>query len=188
MISAIHPPGSQPGRVQVAAPTARFKKPVAITSIEEFYARALAVEHEAAARYAELGRHMAERGDAEVSSLFLRLALFERQHVQRLSAKCAGLELPPVANGDYAWIEQGTPLPEAHEFVLRMMTPRFALQLALIAERRAKAYFDSALDTVEDPELCALVRECSAEESEHIAWVQKLLDQHPRAPTPEDLD
>lgn len=159
-----------------------------IGSIEEFYANALAVEREAAARYAELGRHMAERGDAEVSSLFLRLSLNEREHAQRLAVKSAGLELPPVKSGEHAWFEQGPPLPEAHDFVLRMMTPRFALEMALQAEQRAKAYFESVLGRLDDPELLEVVKECCADEGEHIAWVESLLETHPPAPGPEDLD
>lgn len=188
MIAAIHPPGSHPGRTHAAAPAMRSETPVPFTSIEEFYARALAVEHEAAARYAELGRHMAERGEADVTALFLKLALFEREHAQRLAAKCAGLELPPVAQQDYAWFDEGPLLPEAHDFVLRMMTPRFALEMALVAEKRALAFFESMRGTIDDPALRELVCECAAEEAEHVAWVEKLLAEHPRPPRTEDLE
>jgi rubrerythrin len=67
----------------------------------------------------------------------------------------------------------------AREFVFRLMSPRDALAIALGAEKRAQAFFEWALITTADPALRVLAREMAAEESEHIALLERLLAELP---------
>jgi len=71
-----------------------------IRTPEQLYAHAIAIEREAAARYAELGERMADLGNDVVGELFLRLAQLEKAHEQALEQRAAGFELPAIAPGD----------------------------------------------------------------------------------------
>ncbi len=107
-----------------------------------FYARALAIEREAHTRYVELGVRVTDYGYDRVARLFGRLAGQAAEHAFQLSKKCEEMLIPLYAAYDYAWFDCGAPVPEARAFIYQMMTPRLALQIALRAEERGKAYFD----------------------------------------------
>lgn len=149
-----------------------------IRSVPELYACALAIEREAAARYTEFADRMAGLGNEALADLFGTLARFEAAHLDELERRTRGIALPAAPEG-HAWIEQGAPAPEARELVYRLMTPRQALAIALAAERRAQAFFESALMRAGDPAVEALAREMAAEEQEHVALVERMLDRTP---------
>ncbi len=151
-----------------------------IASREVLYAHALAIEREAVASYRELALRMEDFGEETLAELFKRLELFEQAHLRVLTAKTAAMELPEIAPGEYAWMETGAPVPEARELVFRMMTPRVALNLALSAEERAKAFFESVQQAASDPDICALAREFAEEEQIHIDTVRFALDGLPQ--------
>ena len=151
-----------------------------IRSLGILYAHALAIEHEAEARYRELAAHMADAGNDAVADLFLRLARFEGEHAFHLAKKSLGLEIPLLAPGEYAWLDCGAPAPEARAFVYRMMTPRMALEIALRAEEQAKAFFEQVLTESRDATIQALAAEFVVEEGSHIAWVENALAHLPR--------
>jgi rubrerythrin len=153
----------------------------AIRSTEELLAHAIAIEREAAARYAELGERMGDLGHDLVAELFLRLAKLEKDHEQELLRRATGLNLPALARGEYAWLDDGSPERAPHDLVLNLLTPHSALQIALQAEQRAAAFFDSARKQAADPALAAMAAEMAAEEGVHIAWVKSAIR---RAPNP----
>ena len=97
-----------------------------IRSKEDLLAHAIAIEREAAARYAELGERMGELGNDVVAQLFLRLARLEKEHAQELERRAAGMALPQIAPGEYAWFATGAPETAAHDLVLNLITPVFA--------------------------------------------------------------
>jgi rubrerythrin len=152
-----------------------------IRSPNELYAHAVAIEREAAERYAELARHMEDLGNDEVGALFRRLAVYEAEHLQTLEARTAGIALPPVAPGEYAWLDAGAPETLAHDLVFRLLTPHAALGLALDAERRARAFFAGVRASASDPALRALAQEMAAEEAEHIALVEQAMARVPES-------
>jgi rubrerythrin len=147
----------------------------AIRSAPELYAHAIAIEREAAERYAEFAERMADLGNDAVAELFDRLSGFEGEHLAALLARTEGVALPELAARDYKWLDAGAPETAARELVFRLLTPRQALGIALSAEQRAQAFFEHVLMTAEDPALRALAREMAAEEQEHVAMVEKLL-------------
>ena len=150
-----------------------------IRSSEELLAHAIEIEREAAARYSELGERMRDLGNDVVAELFLRLAGLEKQHEQALEQRAAGLSLPRIAPGEYAWLEDHAPETAAHNLVLNLLTPHSALKVALEAEKRALAFFESARAQAADPKLAALATEMAAEEGVHIAWVQSAIRRTP---------
>ncbi len=147
-----------------------------ITSTARLYAHALAIEVEAVKSYREFSTRMGDLGNDMVADLFKRLESLEQTHLRTLKAKTAAMTLPEIAPGEYAWLDAGAPVPEARELVFRMMTPRIALDLALAAEKRAKAFFQCVVSEGRDKDICALAREFADEEQIHIDTVQFALD------------
>jgi erythrin-vacuolar iron transport family protein len=159
-----------------------------IGSVGVLYAHALLIEHEAAERYSEFAVHMAEHGNDSVAALFKQLAEFEAEHAFRLEKKTAGMTLPKLGAGEHAWIDQESPLPEAHAFVHRMLTPRLALEIALRAEERAKRFFERVLAEASDAGIREVAIDMARDEQAHIAWVTEALARVPQPYRPsEDL-
>ena len=150
-----------------------------IRTRQDLLAHAIAIEREAAVRYAELGERMGEMGNDVVAELFLRLARLEKEHEMELERRAAGLALPQVAPGEYAWFDKGAPETAAHDLVLNLLTPHAALKIALDAEVRAAAFFESARRQAPDPGLAELAAEMAAEEGVHIAWVKSAIRRTP---------
>jgi rubrerythrin len=153
----------------------------AVRSPNELYAHALAIEREAAERYAELAQRMDDLGNEEVAELFRRLAVFEAEHLDTLERRTQGVDVPAIPPGQYAWLDAGAPENVARELVFRLLTPRHALGIALEAERRAEQFFSEVKATAADPALRALAQEMAMEEAGHIAMVQQALARTPDA-------
>lgn len=152
---------------------------MSVRSAPELYAHAIAIEREAAERYAELAERMADEGREELSRVFDMLAQLETGHLEALQARTEAVELPAISPGEYHWLDAGAPETAAHELVFRLMTPRNALGIALQAEKRAQAFFEQVFMTCDDPALRALAREMAAEEQEHVALIERLLEKTP---------
>lgn len=151
-----------------------------VNSVGALYAQALLIEEEAVARYREFASKVADCGNDAVAGLFGRLAEFEAEHAFGLAKKAVGMELPKLSLGEYAWLDRGAPNPEAHAFVYRLMTPRHALEIALRAELRAKAFFEDMLAESSDEQTREAATELAREEDSHIAWVKEALAHVPR--------
>jgi len=143
------------------------------------YAHAIAIEREAAVRYAEFAARMTDLGDDDVATLFSALARTESRHLETLTCRAREMALPEIEAAEYAWLDAGPPETGARELVFRMMTPRDALAIALAAERRALAFFLRIQRVAGDPALRALAREMAAEESDHVALVERVLARVP---------
>lgn len=123
----------------------------------EVLVHAIAVEREAARRYRELARFMAERRQDEAAALFAEIARQEQSHLQRLEAKSAGVALPELA-ADHSWRAAEGPIARA-----------------LQAEKDARAFFEQAGRVAREPSARLLAEEMAAAEGEHIARLQALL-------------
>ena len=150
-----------------------------IGTTAELYAHAIAIEREAAERYAEFSQRMLDLGNEAVAAVFATLARFETEHLIALERRTEGVALPALQTHEYRWLDAGAPETSARELIFRLMTPHDALRIALGAEERAHAFFVQVLITTGDPALRALAREMAADESEHIALVERLLEQEP---------
>jgi len=151
-----------------------------IRSAPELYAHAIAIEREAAERYTELAVRMHDEGREDLARVFDMLALLEGGHRDALLARTAGVLLPAIPRGQYRWLGDVAPETAAHDLVLRLMTPRSALAIALQAEQRAQAFFEGVFATCHDPALRALAREMAAEEQEHVALIEAMLERTPQ--------
>jgi rubrerythrin len=152
---------------------------IPVSTPNELYAHAIAIEREAAERYAEFAQHMADEGNDDVATLFRTLAVFEAEHLDTLEARTRGVDVPRIEAGEYAWLDTGAPETAAHDLVFRLLTPHQALEIALEAERRAQGFFTEVKETASDPALRALAQEMAAEEEGHIAMVQLAMERTP---------
>lgn len=151
----------------------------AIQSPVELYAHAIAIEREAAERYSELAERMDDEGREALARVFAELAQMEAEHLETLERRTAGLALPAIPDSQYHWLELGSPETARHELVFRLMTPRQALAIALVAERRAQAFFEYVAWSAHDPALRALAREMAAEERVHGELIVRTLQATP---------
>ena len=153
-----------------------------IQSAPELYAHAIAIEREAAERYAELAERMDDEGREDLARVYALLAATEAEHLDALEQRTAGIELPAIAAGQYAWFFADAPETPARELIYRLMTPRQSLCMALDAERRALAFFEQVCWSASDPALRALAREMAAEEREHVALIGSMVNDLPAQP------
>jgi rubrerythrin len=128
----------------------------------ELYVHAIAIEREAARRYAELAERLAQAEWPEAAALFRTFAEADARRLAALRLECAGLNLPELT-ADYTW---------------RMNGPD-ALGAALRAENGARAFFEHAGRVAEDAAARALAKEMAAEEAEHAALLRRLAARSP---------
>ena len=147
---------------------------------EVFYAQAIAIEREAAARYREFAHQMAGYGNARTAELFQRLARFEAEHAEQLLEKSAGMKLPSIEQLRRGLIEGSRSEVATYEFLYRRVLPHHALLMALAGERRAKAYFERMRGAAADHEIRKLSAAFAREEAEHIAWIEEALAAEPQ--------
>jgi rubrerythrin len=171
---AIHPASRSRQRAAL-----RSKPATRIDSVGAPQGHALAIAHEAIARYGEFAKHMADHGDDELADLFGRLAELEAEHTRRLPQAAAGMA-SRLAPGEYAWLHSGPPLQEAHDFIFCMLTPRLALEIAVRAEQRAKVFFGRVLAESDNAADRELAMEFGRDEESHIAWLQDALVRVPK--------
>jgi len=163
----------------LAEPLAYSRAMRFIQTPAELYAHAVAIEREAAARYAEFAERMDDEGREDLARVFAMLARVEAEHLESLLARTEGIALPSIEDGRYQWLDAGAPETAARELFYRLMTPRHALAVALHAEQRAQTFFEHVFWTSSDPALRALAREMAAEEREHVELVAKMLGETP---------
>jgi rubrerythrin len=150
-----------------------------IRSVPVLYAHALAIEREAAARYREFAERMTDEGNDAAARFFRELAGYEREHAARLEIETSGMTLPRLAPEEYAWLDAGAPESAAHDLLFQLMTPNDALEIALAAELRAKAFFEQVHGEASDTRLRDLASEMALEEQVHAAWVREALARMP---------
>ncbi len=153
---------------------------IPIGTLAECYANALAIEREAAARSAQFAEFLEDHGAQPTAELFSKLARFERQHVEELERRAAGMPLPALRSWEFSWLDDAPAEQVDHEFVFHLMTPHDALTIALGAEKRAQALYEQVIAASDDPEVKRLARELAGEELEHIAWLEDGLKKVPR--------
>jgi len=149
-----------------------------IETIEEFYANALAIEREAAQRYDEFTAYFEDHGEDALAGLCRNLAEMERRHYEELATSSLSMDLPPIAEGRYRWLEDDSPEAPAREMLYRIAQPRHLLEIALAAEWRAREFFVGIARTSTSLTVRELASVMAAEETEHVKWVRKALEYH----------
>jgi rubrerythrin len=149
-----------------------------IDSIEEFYAHALAIEHEAAERYGEFQAWFEDRGEEILAGLCGSISRMEQEHYQALVDGSRGLRLPALGRGEHLWLEADSPEAPARELFYRVAEPRHLLEIALEGERNALGFFQRVERTASDAGIRAAAHEMAREEELHVLWVRNALEYH----------
>jgi rubrerythrin len=144
-------------------------------SAAELFAHALAIEREALSRYHEFADWMRDLGIEGVESVFRRLERSEREHLDLLERSVAGLELPEISPWEYAWFFTSSPAYLELSFPLMPQTPRDALALACVAERRAEEFFLVAANRIGDAGGIKLAVELALEEHRRVDEIERAL-------------
>ena len=158
-----------------------------INSIAECYARALAIEHEAVARYREFAEILEAKGASEAAAMFRDVARLDAEHEDSLRRKVKGIDLPKLEQWEFSWLDGAPPEKVSHEVVYHLMTLHGALKIAEDAERSAHAFFAQVQQTSPNPEVRALAAEMASEGADHLSRIHHLMEKTPRPFTRENL-
>ena len=159
-------------------PAARKPAVKAPRTLTEFMTVALAMEVEAAARYAEFADAMEMANNLEVAALFRKMADIEGKHAAQIMAEMGWTAAPAMPAGRPTWDGFEGPETTPGDEVHYLMQPWHALQLALQNEERAERFYGrlARAATVATVKKAAL--ELEAEEREHVllvrAWLKKV--------------
>lgn len=157
--------------MQAVGVTIEYEAP---RNLVEFMALALAMESEAAQRYAELADAMEMANNVEVAELFRRMANIETGHARAIMAQMQWREYAPPRRGSPFGMSEGPETPGG-DMVHYLMQPYHALEIALACEERAERFYADLADSVDDAEVCKAARHLEAEEREHVGLVRAWL-------------
>ncbi len=150
-------------------------------NLEALMSQALAMEQEAAQRYADLADAMEMHNNADVAELFRRMAAIEGRHAAQIMQQM-GWEHPPSPAPAPAWEGFEAAETVGVDDVHYLMRPWHALQLALSAEQRAERFFGALARSTADESVRKAAQELQDEEREHVELIRAWLA---RVPQPE---
>ena len=146
-----------------------------ITSLPDLFAVAYQIEADAVERYELLADQMGTHNNPELVAVFRDLARAEAIHRDEIRRLAGDIDVVAHGRRMAKWNRSESPeeadLGAAHY----LMTPWHALQLSLVGEQRALAFFTSIVDTTKDPAIKKMAAEFMEEEAEHVNLVQRLL-------------
>jgi len=149
-----------------AARPAEVKVP---RTLSELMAQALAMENEAAQRYAEFADAMETHNNREVAKLFRKMAAIEQKHASQIMTEMGWKGAPPLPK--VAWDDFEAPETAPGDEVHYLMQPYHALEIALANEKRAERFFARLVRVATVMSVRKAARELLAEEREHVALV-----------------
>ncbi len=147
-------------------------------ALPEFLAHAVALEQEAADRYLELADMMESHLNDAVSKVFRDMVRFSELHRDEIKARVGTVELPRLKSWEYRW--NSPPEAGGEEGFDYMMQPYNALKYARANEVRGMQYYRAVAEQSTDAEVRRLASDFAAEESEHVAALDKWLELTPR--------
>lgn len=140
-------------------------------NLPELFSYTLALEREAAKRYAELERFLRKCGIEHLADEFEKLGREEQEQYELVNLGTSGRELPPLAGWELCWHFMG----EARVRHAPRST-REAVASALAFERRVQAFYNDVADNARDDAVRAFAAEMSNDEQRHIARLEVLLE------------
>jgi rubrerythrin len=150
-------------------------------NLEALMLQALAMEQDAAQRYADLADAMEMHNNADVAALFRRMAAIEERHAAQILQKM-GWDHAPAPSPAPAWEGFEAAETVGVDDVHYLMRPWHALQLALRAEERAERFFGALARETAEPSIRQAALELQHEEHEHVELIRAWLA---RVPQPE---
>ena len=160
------------------------------SDIATFLAHAVALEHGAAERYAELADSMEVHNNKEVAELFRKLSSFSKLHLDEVKGIAAGYTLPQLRPWEYQWKDGESPESAPSDRAHYMMTPYHCLQLALFNEKKGYEYYAEQAHKATDLEVKKYAKMFAEEEAEHVVMLEKWIAtvKPPQDGWDEDLD
>jgi rubrerythrin len=147
-------------------------------TLNEFMTLALAMETEAAQRYAEFADAMEMHNNLEVAALFRKMADIEGRHAAQIMAEMGWNVPPAMPPGKATWEGFEAPETTPGDEVHYLMQPWHALQLALQNEERAERFFGKLARAATVTTVRKAALELESEEREHVelvkAWLRKV--------------
>ncbi len=150
-----------------------------VISREALNASAFVIKREAAARYREFAAILADHGNDSTADLLDCLAAIESDNAMRLDKNGACMQIPIIDSREYAWLDPDASKPKASAFIFGMMTPRMALEIALHAKQRVKAFFERMRGESRDTPVRMLAVDLARSEQSHIDVLTDALEQLP---------
>jgi rubrerythrin len=148
-------------------------------TLEDFMALALLMEREAVERYTEFADAMEVHNNKEVAAMFRTMATYEGKHADEIMAQMGWTEATAPRVCAPAWPDFEAPETARLEDVHYLMQPWHALQLALLAEQRAQAFFGQLAQATTDERVRRAALDLQQEEREHVALVRQWMSRVP---------
>lgn len=157
--------------------TATPQSTAAHESVEYFLAYALKVEQEAALRFGQLADSMEAAGNRDAAKIFRKMSVFSQMHYAEARARAGYHEIPVMLPHEYQWPDYESPETAAIWAADPMIAKDQALEIALEAERRGRDFYASVLARTTDPEVKAFAAEFTEEETEHVQWMLRWIEE-----------
>jgi rubrerythrin len=158
-----------------------------VPTLEDFMARAYAMELEATERYAQFAEQLDTHNNREVAQMFRKLAHIESLHAQRILEEMRWPSMPALPPA-YAWASAEGPETAPQDAVHYMMHPYHALEIALRCEQQAQKYFEEIAAAKVPPAVRAAALEMAQEEREHVQLIRQWMQRVPPPPKGWDED
>jgi rubrerythrin len=135
------------------------------------------IEIEAYKRYTLFAEQLGSRDSDDAGAVFKSMAVNESKHGEQLAERRLALfgdEPPTVKLDDIFDVEApdvGAPSSN--------MSPLKAYQVALSSEKKAFAFYDEALQYVNQPGVKVLFEKLRAEEAEHVQMIEEIIAKLP---------
>jgi rubrerythrin len=151
---------------------------VSTLTLQDALDLAVLIEKEAEERYLALAKHVGKRYPGDAADFFTMMARNENKHGVELAERRRSLFGDAQMNAKVASLVSEVEAPE-FEKIVRYMTPRHALEVALESEVKAYKFYDQLLvadqsrNCILPQEVRDLIQELRDEEAEH----QRLLNE-----------
>jgi rubrerythrin len=145
---------------------------------------AILIEEEAKVRYDEFARLVGGRYTGDADEVFKNMAGYEAKHRDDLRARRQKLfgNAPVTVSADAIDDVEAPDRGQPRVF----MSPRQAMEVALVSEEKAWSYFHEALGHVKDADVRKLFEELRAEEKQHQEYIKKAMATLPPGPDVEE--
>ena len=135
------------------------------------------IELEAHKRYTEFAEGLGSRGVDDAGAVFRSMAVNENKHCEEIAERRLALfgDQPAKVTVDDIFDVEAPDFGEPRW----NMSALKAYQVALFSEQKAQAFYDEALDHVDQPDVKALFEELRDEEDEHVRMLVNIIAKLP---------
>lgn len=144
-------------------------------NVHNFLMHAIRLESAAAQRSDELADAMQTWGNRDVEAFFRRMAEYSRSHLLDALARAGLRQVSELPAEGYDWPDGVDPESADWWGVDGLMGIEQAIENALEGERRGLAYYEGIAAGTSNPRLRLLAEEFAAEEREHVAEMERVL-------------